>query len=539
MSLAVTPAGSVAVDGDRHRARPRLRQRLGGEHVLDLAGADAERQRAERAVGRRVAVAAHDRHARLGEPLLGADDVHDALARVAHRVEPDAELRAVRARAPPSASREIGSATGWSMSVGRDVVVHRGDGEVGPAHGAAGQAQAVERLRRRDLVDEVEIDVEEVGLALAAADDVALPHLLAQRTGGRAGHGLILPGACFTARMASPDLHMGTAKGRWVVAAAVLGSGVAFLDGTVVNAALPAIARDLDADLGDLQWVLTGYLLTLGSLLVLGGSLGDRYGRRRIFVIGLVAFAVDVAAVRDRARHRHADRGPLRCRASPRALLVPDSLAIVSASFATRGPRPGHRRVVGSRRHRHRDRAVPRRLPHRLGVVALGVRDQPADRAPSRSLIALRHVPESRDEHAGAHLDVAGSALLTVGLAGVVYALIEGPGSDWTRARGRASASSASSRSSRSCSSRRAARNPMVPLGIFRSQQFSGANAVTLRGVRRAGHASPSCSSCTCRPTSATRRSRPARRCCRSPRACCCSRRAPARSRSASGRAGR
>ena len=85
---------------------------------------------------------------------------------------------------------------------------------------------------------------------------------------------------------------MGTAKGRWVVAAAVLGSGVAFLDGTVVNAALPAIADDLHANLGDLQWVLTGYLLTLGSLLVLGGSLGDRYGRRKIFVIGLGAFAV-------------------------------------------------------------------------------------------------------------------------------------------------------------------------------------------------------------------------------------------------------
>ena len=84
---------------------------------------------------------------------------------------------------------------------------------------------------------------------------------------------------------------MGTAKGRWVVAAAVLGSGVAFLDGTVVNAALPAISDDLHANLGDLQWVLTGYLLTLGSLLVLGGSLGDRYGRRKIFVIGLVAFA--------------------------------------------------------------------------------------------------------------------------------------------------------------------------------------------------------------------------------------------------------
>src|ERR1700687_1318735 len=94
-----------------------------------------------------------------------------------------------------------------------------------------------------------------------------------------------------TAPNQSAGLRMGTAGGRWVVVAAVLGSGVAFLDGTVVNAALPAIARDLHANLGDLQWVLPGSLLTLGSLLVRGGSLGDRYGRRRIFILGLVSFA--------------------------------------------------------------------------------------------------------------------------------------------------------------------------------------------------------------------------------------------------------
>ena len=172
---------------------------------------------------------------------------------------------------------------------------------------------------------------------------------------------------------------MGTAKGRWVVAAAVLGSGVAFLDGTVVNAALPAISRDLNADLGDLQWVLTGYLLTLGSLLVLGGSLGDRYGRRKIFVIGLVAFAATslLCGVAP-------DTGTLiaaRClQGVAAALLVPNSLAMVSASFATmdRGRAIGAWSGLGG--HRHRDRAVPRRLPHRLGVVALGVRDQPADR---------------------------------------------------------------------------------------------------------------------------------------------------------------
>src|SRR3954449_8247726 len=84
----------------------------------------------------------------------------------------------------------------------------------------------------------------------------------------------------------------GTPQGRWVLAAAVLGSGIAFLDGSVVNAALPAIALDFNAGVDALQWVLTAYLLTQGSLLVLGGSLGDLYGRRRIFVYGLVGFAI-------------------------------------------------------------------------------------------------------------------------------------------------------------------------------------------------------------------------------------------------------
>ena len=85
---------------------------------------------------------------------------------------------------------------------------------------------------------------------------------------------------------------MGTPAGRWVVLTAVLGSGVAFLDGSVVNAALPAIASDFDASLADLQWVLTGYLLAMGSFLVIGGSLGDLFGRRKMFVVGLVGFAL-------------------------------------------------------------------------------------------------------------------------------------------------------------------------------------------------------------------------------------------------------
>ena len=90
---------------------------------------------------------------------------------------------------------------------------------------------------------------------------------------------------------AAPGLRTDAASGRWVIAAAILGSGIAFLDSTVVNAALPAIGRDFGVGLGDLQWIVTGYLLTLGALLVIGGSLGDRYGRRKVFEIGVIAFA--------------------------------------------------------------------------------------------------------------------------------------------------------------------------------------------------------------------------------------------------------
>src|SRR3712207_6155664 len=84
---------------------------------------------------------------------------------------------------------------------------------------------------------------------------------------------------------------MGTAVSRAVIAAAVLGSGMALLDGTVVNVALRTIGRDLDATLAQLQWITNGYLLSLASLILLGGSLGDRFGRRRVFVIGVVWFA--------------------------------------------------------------------------------------------------------------------------------------------------------------------------------------------------------------------------------------------------------
>ena len=178
-SLAVTPVGQRAVDGHGHRLRPGLRQGLGGEDVLDLAGADAEGQRAERAVGAGVGVAADDGHAGLGQPELRADDVDDALVDVAERVQPDAELLGVAAqRLDLRAAHGVGDRL--VPVERRDVVVLGGEGEVGAAYATARQAQAVEGLRRGHLVDEMEVDEEEVGLAVGTANDVLVPDLLGQ-----------------------------------------------------------------------------------------------------------------------------------------------------------------------------------------------------------------------------------------------------------------------------------------------------------------------------------------------------------------------
>ena len=192
-------------------------------------------------------------------------------------------------------------------------------------------------------------------------------------------------------------LRMRTARGRWVIAAAVLGSGVAFLDGTVVNVALTAIADDFSASLSGLQWVLTGYLLTLGSFLVIGGSLGDLFGRRRVFLIGLVGFA-GASLLCGLAPSTGTLIGARCLQGFAAALLVPGSLAIISASFH----RDDRGRAIGAwsgpRRHLDGHRPVPRRLAHRLGVVAIGVPHQPADHrrhdpdhAAPRSRVARRH----------------------------------------------------------------------------------------------------------------------------------------------------
>ena len=210
--------GQFAVDGDRHPLRSFLRQRLGGEHVLDLARADAERDRPERAVRGGVRVAAHDGHARHRAALLGADHVDDALARVTHREVDDAELGGVRPQRVDLLGRDrVGDRL---VDVGRrHVVVFGGDRQVGAAHATARQPEAVEGLGAGHLVHEVEVDVQQVGFAGCGVHDVSVPDLLRQclRLGDVSAMCVLLvcSGSCRVPTIGIGFLRYGHRNGRW------------------------------------------------------------------------------------------------------------------------------------------------------------------------------------------------------------------------------------------------------------------------------------------------------------------------------------
>jgi EmrB/QacA subfamily drug resistance transporter len=271
------------------------------------------------------------------------------------------------------------------------------------------------------------------------------------------------------------EIAFRSGAGRWVLAVAVLGSGMAFLDGTVVNVALPTIGRDLDASTSSLQWILNGYTLALAALILLGGSLGDRHGRRRIFVLGVCIFTA----------------ASLLCAVSPTvevliaarvvqgvggALLTPGSLAMIESSFrASDRPRAigawsgltGVASAVGPLIGGYLVSAFSWRavfllnLPIGVAVVALA-----------------RHVPETRDPTAHGRLDVRGATLGALGLAGITYALIEGPDKGLSASIVVTAAVGLGGFAAFLLSERRSP-NPMMPLGMFASRQFSAANIVT------------------------------------------------------------
>ena len=162
---------------NQHGFRLALRQALRGQHVLDFRCANAECQRAECAMRAGVAVAADDGHARLGESEFGADDVHDALVGRVHVEQRDAEFLAILLqRLDLEGGNRVGD--GSAARLGRNIVVDRGDRPVGLAHPASGRAQAVEGLRRGDLVDQVQVDIEKRQAVGGRRDDVLVPDFL-------------------------------------------------------------------------------------------------------------------------------------------------------------------------------------------------------------------------------------------------------------------------------------------------------------------------------------------------------------------------
>jgi len=268
----------------------------------------------------------------------------------------------------------------------------------------------------------------------------------------------------------------GTPRARWVLLATVLGSGMAFLDATVVNVALPTIGADLNASVAGLQWVINGYTLTLASLILLGGSLGDRFGRRRIFLLGTVWFAgasllCGVAPTSEALVAARALQG------IGGALLTPGSLAILQASFAMsdRG------RAVGAWSGLSGVAAATAPFvggwlidvgswrPIFLINVPLAV---------AVVVVSLRHVPETRDAARVRGIDVPGALLTVVGLAGVTWALIEAGERGATTGVLSSGAIGLGSLAGFVAAERRV-RHPMLPLEIFRSWQFSAANLVT------------------------------------------------------------
>jgi EmrB/QacA subfamily drug resistance transporter len=262
-----------------------------------------------------------------------------------------------------------------------------------------------------------------------------------------------------------------------VLLATVLGSGIAFLDATVVNVALPTIGEELDAGIAGLQWVVNAYTLTLSAFLLLGGSLGDHYGRRRVFVVGVVWFAA-ASLLCGLAPSAEALIAARALQGIGGALLTPGSLAIIEASFRAedRGPAIGAWSGLGG---------VTAAIGPFLGgwlVQAASWRWIFLINLPLSVLVvwvAQRHVPESRDPGARGGLDYTGAALAAVGLAGVVYALTDGPGLGWTSPRILLAGVVGVAALAAFVLWERRSRHPMLPLDIFASRQFTAANLVT------------------------------------------------------------
>src|SRR5580698_8933208 len=279
-----------------------------------------------------------------------------------------------------------------------------------------------------------------------------------------------------------PQLRMSSAAGRWVLLATVLGSSMALLDSTVVNVALPTIGRHLNASLAGLQWTVTAYTLTLAALILLGGSLGDRLGRRRVFLAGVLWFAVS-SALCGIAPDIGVLIGARVLQGIGGALLTPGSLAIIQATFAP-DDRP---RAVGAWSGLGGVAAA-------IGPVVGGWLVQTAGwrwvfllnlpLAVAVVLVTIRHVPETRDSSVHGGFDIAGAALAALALAGITYALIEAPEQAGKADAIVAGLAGAGLAVAFIVVERRRTARPgrvmaMLPVDVFASRQFSVINVIT------------------------------------------------------------
>jgi EmrB/QacA subfamily drug resistance transporter len=222
-------------------------------------------------------------------------------------------------------------------------------------------------------------------------------------------------------------MHSARTK-RCALVSAILGSSVVFLDGTVVNVALPAIRDDLGSGLAAQQWIVEAYLLTLGSLLLVGGSLGDRLGRRRVFMAGLAAFGA-LSALCAAAPNPGFLIGARALQGAAGALLVPSSLALITAIFSAE-ERGG---AIGSWTAWTGISFVLGPLGGGALIEFVSWRWIFAINVPLvlATLWTAREVPESRDEEMSGRIDYLGATLASLGLAGPVFALIEQPAYGW------------------------------------------------------------------------------------------------------------
>src|SRR5882672_6391525 len=265
--------------------------------------------------------------------------------------------------------------------------------------------------------------------------------------------------------------------GRWILLVTVLGSGLVVLDATVVNVALPAIGQDFGVSLTSLQWIVNAYTLTLAGLLLLGGALGDRYGRRRLFVVGILWFAGAslVCGLAPNAPSLIAARA-LQGIGAP--LLTPGSLAIIETTFHPEDRSTaigawsglgGVMMAIGPVVGGYLTTAMSWRLIFFINLPFAAL----------AAWAAMRHLPESRGETAAARLDYVGAALAALGLGGVVFALTVGPVDGWDVPTVLVTGVGGIIALVSFVLVERSGRHPLLPLAIFRSRQFTAANAIT------------------------------------------------------------